>query len=383
MKIRVPDYYKNFKCIASACTDSCCAGWEVDLDDPAYDYYLSVKGPFGERLRSVMVDDKEGKRFRLNNNRCPFLNDTNLCDLYTELGEEKLCDTCTNYPRFIEEYGSLREIGIALSCKTAGELILGSPEPVTFELSENDEMVTSYNDIDPELYMQLVPSRKLAIRILQNRAYTIEQRIAVLLSFVSEMQNAIDEDALATITDIRKKYNFETEFSAEVLKASCYDPQTKLEQMKAFFKVYTNIEIINEAWPKTIQHLSEALHNQVTSKEYQAYYDAFDLSYKDRAYEFEHLMVYFMFRYFLKAVNDYDILSKVKMAVVSYFCIKEIDLMHFLDHDHTLTFTDQVDIMHLYSREIEHSYENFEELGSLFHQDPLFDTEKLFSMLNY
>ena len=27
MKIVTPDYYKDFRCIAGDCTDTCCAGW--------------------------------------------------------------------------------------------------------------------------------------------------------------------------------------------------------------------------------------------------------------------------------------------------------------------------------------------------------------------
>ena len=183
VKIRVPDYYKDFKCIADKCEDTCCAGWEVDVDDDSYEYYKTVTGPFGDRIKSVMVPPTEEEEacFTLNNGRCPFLNDNNLCDLYTELGEDKLCDTCTNYPRFIEEYGSLREIGIALSCKTAGELILKSDKKVTFELTENDEMVSTYNDIDPELYMMLMASRKTAFDIAQNRDFDIVMRYCLVL----------------------------------------------------------------------------------------------------------------------------------------------------------------------------------------------------------
>ena len=32
MKIRVPEYYKDFACIGGTCIDTCCAGWEVDVD---------------------------------------------------------------------------------------------------------------------------------------------------------------------------------------------------------------------------------------------------------------------------------------------------------------------------------------------------------------
>ena len=33
MILRVPEYYEKFSCIASRCKDSCCAGWEIDIDE--------------------------------------------------------------------------------------------------------------------------------------------------------------------------------------------------------------------------------------------------------------------------------------------------------------------------------------------------------------
>ncbi len=57
MKIVTPHYYKEFKCIAGACTDTCCAGWDVDVDDESYRYYKTVDGNFGKRLKSVMVPE--------------------------------------------------------------------------------------------------------------------------------------------------------------------------------------------------------------------------------------------------------------------------------------------------------------------------------------
>ena len=51
MILRYPSYYKRFSCIAQRCEDTCCAGWEIDIDDRSYQYYMSVEGEFGERLR--------------------------------------------------------------------------------------------------------------------------------------------------------------------------------------------------------------------------------------------------------------------------------------------------------------------------------------------
>ena len=95
MILRVPEYYDEFSCIASRCKDSCCAGWEIDIDEDSYAYYNSVEGPFSKRLKESIyeADDEDGcgYRFKLKGNkRCAMLNDNNLCDLYTALGEEAL-----------------------------------------------------------------------------------------------------------------------------------------------------------------------------------------------------------------------------------------------------------------------------------------------------
>ena len=41
--------------------DSCCAGWEIDIDEDSYAYYNSVEGPFSKRLKESIyeADDEE------------------------------------------------------------------------------------------------------------------------------------------------------------------------------------------------------------------------------------------------------------------------------------------------------------------------------------
>ena len=41
MKQLIPHFYPNFACIASRCSDSCCIGWEIDIDPDTADYYRS------------------------------------------------------------------------------------------------------------------------------------------------------------------------------------------------------------------------------------------------------------------------------------------------------------------------------------------------------
>lgn len=385
VKIRVPDYYKDFKCIADKCEDTCCAGWEVDVDDDSYEYYKTVTGPFGDRIKSVMVPPTEEEEacFTLNNGRCPFLNDNNLCDLYTELGEDKLCDTCTNYPRFIEEYGSLREIGIALSCKTAGELILKSDKKVTFELTENDEMVSTYNDIDPELYMMLMASRKTAFDIAQNRDFDIVMRYCLVLEYAKDIQDMIDKGTLSKIMNIKNNYSSE-EYLRERTKTFNIlhnEEYTRYSYIYEYLKIFDDFEIINKSWTDMVNHEKEYMYEQSSNEEYKSRYNRFEQYYHEKEYEYEQLLVYFIFRYYLKAVNDDDVFSKVKMAVVSFLIIKDLDVLRFCDNEGSLSFEEQVDIMHIYSREIEHSYENFEKLSLMLSEDERFSYHVLISLL--
>ena len=102
MQITRPDYYKAFTCIADVCPDTCCAGWQIVIDEKSLRKYRRVKGPFGGRLHND-IDWKE-QVFRQYNRRCAFLNEDNLCDIYSEAGKRMLCDTCRKYPRHIEEF---------------------------------------------------------------------------------------------------------------------------------------------------------------------------------------------------------------------------------------------------------------------------------------
>ena len=40
-----PHYYRKFQCIASECEDTCCAGWEIMIDDKALEKYRRSHKP--------------------------------------------------------------------------------------------------------------------------------------------------------------------------------------------------------------------------------------------------------------------------------------------------------------------------------------------------
>ena len=131
MHYTVPHYYKRFQCTGGSCPDTCCAGWQIQIDDTTLRKYRKMKGPLGSRLLNE-IDWKE-KCFRRYNGRCAFLNEEGLCDLYLEGGQSRaFCRTCRMYPRHVEEFEGAREISLSLSCIRAAQTILGCREPVRF-----------------------------------------------------------------------------------------------------------------------------------------------------------------------------------------------------------------------------------------------------------
>ncbi|MBO2517663.1 MAG: hypothetical protein CW338_10445 [Clostridiales bacterium] len=134
MNIYVPDYYDEFRCTASACRHTCCAGWEIDIDEESLERYEKLQGQIGERVRASI--SREGEpHFRLTpEERCPLLNENGLCDLYTACGAESLCQICTDHPRFRNFFTERVEIGLGMVCEEAARLILSRPRPMTLVL---------------------------------------------------------------------------------------------------------------------------------------------------------------------------------------------------------------------------------------------------------
>ena len=157
-----PSYYKDFHCIGSRCRHNCCVGWEIDIDSDTYLKYKKTDGEMGERLESGIVHGDEPHFKCRDNGRCVFLNESNLCDIITELGEEHLCTICAEHPRFTNELPDRYEHGLGLCCEEAARIILTREERVTFtEASTDDEVIML---------------RDRVIEILQSRQDDIDTR---------------------------------------------------------------------------------------------------------------------------------------------------------------------------------------------------------------
>ena len=52
MRYLKPHFYDQFVCTAGDCPDTCCAGWQIVIDEDSLERYGNEKSEFGKRLRN-------------------------------------------------------------------------------------------------------------------------------------------------------------------------------------------------------------------------------------------------------------------------------------------------------------------------------------------
>ncbi len=186
-KVYIPNYYDRFRCKAARCEHTCCAGWEIDIDGETLNRYGNTRGEMGERLRKSMDREANPPRFRLTpDERCPFLNESGLCDIITELGEDSLCHICADHPRFRNVLPDRVELGLGLCCEAAARLILESAEPfAVVELPPEKANRERYAHEEPreldDLTAALLVWRDTLLPVLLDRTAPLSDRIRHVL----------------------------------------------------------------------------------------------------------------------------------------------------------------------------------------------------------
>lgn len=359
-----PDYYFDFHCIADACEDTCCAGWQIVVDDKALKRYYKESGPYKKKLRTsvnwhqkVFRQDKE--------KRCAFLRDDNLCDMYRNLGADSLCKTCRMYPRHIEEFEDVREISLSISCPEVARMLVTRKEPVSFQTIEK-ERTEEYEDFDPFLYSQLLDARECLFEILQNRKLPVENRILMSLGLAYDMENRVNRGKLFECDEVFEKYRKQTWFAAAGSKADRYraDLKKRYRFSREMFGNLRKLELLKKDWELQLNE-AEILLFSYGAEGYHKIHTEFSewmwsMESTDWDWDIfcEQLMVYFIFTYFCGAVYDGEIFVNVQMAAASISIIWDLLAVRWLKNEKTLDAEDVKEVVYRYSRELEHSDEN-------------------------
>ena len=330
MRLTTPTHYYKFHCLASACPDSCCKEWAVQVDPQAAELYRSLPGELGDRLRQVMQEEDGDTILALEaDGRCPMWRDDGLCRIHAQLGEAALCDTCRDFPRLRHDYGDFVELGLELSCPEAAQLILHERkyEAVTTQVPGD-----APPEYDAEAMDILLRSREVALRFLEDTTYSVGQALAVLLLYGYDVQNELDGGEPATL---------DAPFA--LAEAERLTEHGSVGDILEFFQ---SLEILTPTWHQRLSEPSPAPWTE----------------------EFRALARYFVARYWLQAVSDYDLVCRVKLAVVSCLVVKALG-------------GDVIDTAQLYSKEIENDADNVEAILDGAYTSPALTDKKLLYLL--
>lgn len=327
MFICYPDYCPRFRCIADKCSDTCCRGWEICIDEASLERYRQVDDDIGRRLKESIITDDEGAHFvLLDDERCPFLNSSNLCDIYIKLGKEALCGICTDHPRFRSFLSDRTEIGVGLCCEAAAEIILTEKKPL--------HIVPEVPFSENMLERAILQIRRMLFKLCESGDPFVALRKCCALAI--EMQDMLADSDFSGIAERYEHFSGYSFISEEL---------SDLEVIS----VLNSMESISGEWDEMLEKLSAGHYRTDIKAEN----------------ELLRLAEYFIFRHFPEALSDGDIVSKAYFALFAVSAVKMF-WGAYLYEKGTLDLNDKINGAKLFSKGAEYSGENMQRAYNFF-----------------
>lgn len=314
-----PSFYDAFECIGSRCTDNCCIGWEIDVDDVTLEKYKKIDGAFGERLNNNLIHVDGGSVcFRLcENERCAFLNKDNLCDIILSCGENHLCDICREHPRFYEWFAGVTECGLGLCCEEVCRLLIESEGFTLLEYNDGEEVVldTKQEIAESDTYIFLSAFREGLFDILADDSVALEDKLVKLLSKTEA-------------------------FTGEKIK---------LKKDMALLAEYMKTEPIDQLWITFIESMNKDI-DVISGFADSSFFERYNQRYSK-------LLSYMLYRHMIKAVFDGAVADRVRFCVESLRFIMLADAKTILASG-VLDTDACINNIKLWSKQVEYSEEN-------------------------
>ena len=218
-----PHYGKNFRCIGSACEDTCCHGWTIPMDKATYEKYQAF--PEGEirslvtkyiSLTTTHTTDSLYAQIDLTAAKdCPFLTTERLCGVQKEHGPKSLSATCSIYPRVLNRVEEVLEISLYLSCPEAARDILLNPQSTQMEAAEPapyfrtdqfSKLASGGNGSIHKPYAHFAAVRAYIVALLQDRSRPLWQRIFLLGVLCTQLDGITTAEQDQTVPQILEEY---------------------------------------------------------------------------------------------------------------------------------------------------------------------------------
>ncbi|MGE7695964.1 flagellin lysine-N-methylase [Lysinibacillus sp. NPDC094177] len=376
-QILIPEYMEDFKCIGSACEDTCCAGWNITVEKKTYQTYRKVRHPeMAEKLLKYVKrnrkdhDDSIYAKFILDDNKnCHMMLEDGLCSIHKELGEEFLCNTCAVYPRYLSRVGNVTEKSLTLSCPEAARVVLLRKEGLGF--IETEEPKNTRGQINKELVLEKYPYfwdlRVFTIQLLQSRQQPIEIRLIILGLFIQKIEQLQPSELEHELPLIMQDYlnrldNDEFIESLENIKGNL---NFQLNLARALIRLRITSGIASEKYVTILHQLIEGLALEedeekevqdietIITKYQDSYTHIYEPFIKENEYMFENYIVNYVFKNLFP--YDYQTIFDSYMMLVVHFTLIKLHLIGMASKQQQLTQEMFIECVQQLAKVIEHT----------------------------
>lgn len=203
-------FLEQFSCIGSKCVDNCCFGWGVEIDSASIEKYEN--SPHKDYLFSNIVHDEKNNSYKMKMKEdypcdCSFLNESGLCDMYSNCGEDYFCYTCKSYPRLVKYLGQNMELGLSLSCPHVADSMLFNHQSIEFTMFEIDDETNLQSDYE-EISCAI---RNATIQILTNKSVPFWARVTISSMLAKKMDTLYNRETILTeelVLEIQNEIDF-------------------------------------------------------------------------------------------------------------------------------------------------------------------------------
>lgn len=371
MKINVflPKYMEKFKCINSSCIDTCCAGWDINIDEDTYNNYTNSTGELKELLEGKFFFNEAEHDFFNNGfmalkdgNRCPFLNCNMLCDIHGGFGEKNLCITCKSYPRVFNIVDNIYEKSGLPSCIEICTKAFLDKDKMEFieneeEINENDIEIRRIIDSEAfegteSLFQYFWDIRVISINIIQLREYSIEERLNILKNFYWKIQSSYklnDFDGIEKLLD-----DFNNEYiDYESLKGMNFKENNDFYMDIAKDDLLENIRGIR--LKQCVNEYKDGIFNKNDLRTYleenPRYFDEID----EYSYILENYLVNQIFKDLIPFNKGEEFLESIKVLINTYKIIKAYIIGIAMNSKEKINEQHIIRVIQSLSKDIEHN----------------------------
>ncbi|MBP1532636.1 MAG: flagellin lysine-N-methylase [Ruminococcus sp.] len=352
MLLRYPDIFFDFKCLCGGCEDNCCQmGWDIEIDEDTYTYYKGLGTELGRRLCENIYEE-DGALYMGQPEGCPFMDGEGLCSVQLECGAEHISEICREHPRFYEWFGDVKEAGLGLCCEEVCRLVMEHEKPILFTEREIDEAADEL-EFDRELFREVRKLRDRLIDIAQDRGMSISQRMMILAYSTEDIADAVfdrDVKRLAQLSGMLAIDGFRMEIVIHSQHERHSAPERAMRMLCSIFERMEYMGNLGEIFTKC---------KGMTDKLEQCR-DSFEKAYASYEHELENILVYFIWRYFIKCTRDLSAAEHIFSALICTAAVRVMFMTEFCERGELPDGKRRQWLVKEFSKEIEYDSDNMD-----------------------